>query len=820
MKDTSKTAIIDDVIMNDGKENMCLGNDLTPSLQYYKQKKKIKGEDFECQECGLQALGREFDVFGVFDGHGGPDAAQLASQKFCFTLVDILQRTAQAEADAEDGTGWEQRVLPNALVKTFESLNSMCNKEFETSGTTATIMVVTRIPRIKSDGWALVTVANVGDSHAYAEVSNSVVRLSADHRLDNNAEECERVTQAGGEVARCSGRDDSKADDPLRLWPGGLMMSRTIGDPDAKHSLAIPEISNMLVRMLEPDEETSTPIRIIIASDGLWDAVTPKQTFSIVRRRIPQAASQTLIQAAVRNAGKDRDDITVILVDIASDDAHFIHPQDKSLNNQSNHTNGSPAVAFSNSIQHYYTWNPFSEESARADISAAEAKLFEERQAFEAEKNAAIEERERLQAALQASMEDEEAMAARRAAEEAAEAAALAEEEEWEPVVRNSRRKDSRSSSIAEEATMQSEQPSEEADTNSETHVDGQENSAGNEQGRPSSKNQKSTKKPSRKVCFTFKESGSCSRGDRCKFLHSSPGEDVESTTPNGDGLVIDGSAADGGLRQQATNQQKVCFTFQRSGSCSRGDRCKFLHAAAGSEPTMTTSIAGGAGTQTSKSTKTCHSFERSGSCSRGDRCKFMHVAGANNETESSDEPSEEEQKEGGVPSYASAAATVPVVSGESVPEEESVGDENIALDALNMVSALAASEANNNVDSKPSNNERQRDPTKTRSSKTCFTFERDGTCRFGDKCKYTHGSPAGGPGADVGALKVEDKKPRRNANNPNKLKRQPPSKAVEAKDAQEVEPKQFDGPKKCFAFQRKGSCKFGETCKFSHATA
>ena len=64
----------------------------------------------------------------------------------------------------------------------------------ETSGTTVTFVVI--------DGWT-VTVASVGDSRCILDTQGGVVSLlTVDHRLEENAEERERVTASGGEVGR------------------------------------------------------------------------------------------------------------------------------------------------------------------------------------------------------------------------------------------------------------------------------------------------------------------------------------------------------------------------------------------------------------------------------------------------------------------------------------------------------------------------------------------------------------------------------------------------------------------------------------------
>ncbi len=59
--------------------------------------------------------------------------------------------------------------------------------------------------------------------------------MSGNHRLDDNAAERERLEAAGREV--CSSAVEGRPVGPLRVWPGGLAMSRTLGDFEVRCSL-------------------------------------------------------------------------------------------------------------------------------------------------------------------------------------------------------------------------------------------------------------------------------------------------------------------------------------------------------------------------------------------------------------------------------------------------------------------------------------------------------------------------------------------------------------------------------------------------------
>lgn len=54
------------------------------------------------------------------------------------------------------------------------------------------------------------------------------MQVSGTHRLDDNKAERKRCEEAGSEV--CKSTVDGKPVGPERVWPGGLAMSRTIGD--------------------------------------------------------------------------------------------------------------------------------------------------------------------------------------------------------------------------------------------------------------------------------------------------------------------------------------------------------------------------------------------------------------------------------------------------------------------------------------------------------------------------------------------------------------------------------------------------------------
>ena len=96
------------------------------------------------------------------------------------------------------------------------------------------------------------------------------------------------------------------------MWPGGLALSRAIGDRDVGECI----VAHPFVKQLRIPETAA--VRIIIASDGVWDACDNVAVAKPVRRRAVVAASRESVAQALRVRGL-RDDTTVICLDLCPD---------------------------------------------------------------------------------------------------------------------------------------------------------------------------------------------------------------------------------------------------------------------------------------------------------------------------------------------------------------------------------------------------------------------------------------------------------------------------------------------------------------------
>ena len=74
---------------------------------------------------------------------------------------------------------------------------------------------------------------------------------------------------------------------PLRAWPGGLCVSRAIGDMDVGECI----IAHPHIMQVQIPEEGA---RIVVASDGLWDCFPSRKVVKMARTKDTQQAGWCL----------------------------------------------------------------------------------------------------------------------------------------------------------------------------------------------------------------------------------------------------------------------------------------------------------------------------------------------------------------------------------------------------------------------------------------------------------------------------------------------------------------------------------------------
>mmetsp|Transcript_14058 Transcript_14058/g.35803 ORF Transcript_14058/g.35803 Transcript_14058/m.35803 type:complete len:296 (+) Transcript_14058:41-928(+) len=239
----------------------------------------VKGEDTS-RTCSIEL---EPDVivrfYGVFDGHGGPLAG-----RFCAEHLPSLIASHYAAAP---GASRAERIR-NACKSAYVACDELFRSASPTrgDGATATCVIV--------DGDE-VTIANVGDSEAVLYLAGESRILSADHRVGRRTPaEHTRLMDAGAAIGRIRGRNGQPVG-PERVYPGGLSVTRSIGDSDST-AAAIPD----------PDVSTITlPASggmIVIASDGMRDFVSRTLTEKLAQQsRKPRSGAAWLARADARD---------------------------------------------------------------------------------------------------------------------------------------------------------------------------------------------------------------------------------------------------------------------------------------------------------------------------------------------------------------------------------------------------------------------------------------------------------------------------------------------------------------------------------------
>lgn len=269
----------------------------------------------------------QIHFFGVFDGHGGADAAQHCQETMHERLKEAIVSSCPKAALARAATERELGLLDDQVASELEA--SICSSE-AFSKALAQAFKVTDEEFAKLSGeeedlalvgtTAVVTllssqsiyVANAGDSRAVLLRNGRALALTDDHKAARE-DETARVEAAGGQILFWNG---------VRVM-GLLAVSRAIGDHSLRpYVIADPEVT--VVNRHVGDE------LLVMASDGLWDVITNDEACSLARKCLLRArqkgstrenaarvAATVLTRAAVDRGS--RDNVTVLVIDLMRD---------------------------------------------------------------------------------------------------------------------------------------------------------------------------------------------------------------------------------------------------------------------------------------------------------------------------------------------------------------------------------------------------------------------------------------------------------------------------------------------------------------------
>lgn len=246
---------------------------------YCKKGRREAMEDRYSASINLQGDSKQA-CFGIFDGHGGTEAAEFAADNLQKNIMDEIDKSGDCQIE---------EAIKNGYLKT--------DAEFLKEDVWGGSCSVTALIRKGN-----LVVSNAGDCRAVVSRGGIAEALTSDHR-PSREDERDRIEALGGYVDCKHG-----------VWRihGCLAVSRGIGDQYLKQwVIAEPETR---VLGLEPELEF-----LILASDGLWDKVSNQEAVDLVRPLCtgvnnlqPLSACKKLVELSISRGSVD--DISVMLI--------------------------------------------------------------------------------------------------------------------------------------------------------------------------------------------------------------------------------------------------------------------------------------------------------------------------------------------------------------------------------------------------------------------------------------------------------------------------------------------------------------------------
>ncbi|KAF4402474.1 hypothetical protein G4B88_012259 [Cannabis sativa] len=247
-------------------------------------------------------IGRDATFVGIYDGHGGPEAARYVRDNLFNDLIRIARERSTISED----------VIRGAFNATEEGFISVVRRSFSLRPIIAAMGSCCLVGIIWN---GKLLIANVGDSRAVlgsVGESNKVVaeQLTVDHNASSE--------DVRNELRSLHSDDASIVVKREGVWriKGIIQVSRSIGDAYLKRrefSLNIPRF-----RLTEPlrrpvlTAEPSLYTRVlhnndkflIFASDGLWEHLSNQEAAAIVHNNPRAGIAKRLLKAALMEAAR------------------------------------------------------------------------------------------------------------------------------------------------------------------------------------------------------------------------------------------------------------------------------------------------------------------------------------------------------------------------------------------------------------------------------------------------------------------------------------------------------------------------------------
>ncbi|CAN1257848.1 Probable protein phosphatase 2C 38 [Linum perenne] len=254
---------------------------------------------------------------GVYDGHGGPEAARFVNERL-FDNIKSTYSSPVAKLIISESQGMSSEVITKAFLATDEEFLTLVKDQWMYKPQIASVGACCLVGIICS---GLLYIANAGDSRAVLG------------RMEKTMKEVKAIQLSSEHNASIeSVREELHAlhpDDPQivvlkhKVWrvKGLIQVSRSLGDAYLKRAefnrepllakfrlpnsfdkpilLAEPAIT---VQKLVPEDQF-----LIFASDGLWEHLTNQEAVDIVQNCPRNGVARKLLKAALHEAAKKRE---------------------------------------------------------------------------------------------------------------------------------------------------------------------------------------------------------------------------------------------------------------------------------------------------------------------------------------------------------------------------------------------------------------------------------------------------------------------------------------------------------------------------------
>ncbi len=254
--------------------------------------RSLKGED--CYATRQEFIGGDSISFIlVADGHGGRQVSSYISSR-------LLERVC---TNAVDGSADSLNAACSAAFKQVHQ--EVCSPNFDSgeskAGSTLTVVCV-NVTRGEVSTW------NVGDSMALLVENDGYVELGVTHRLEESTDEQERVVAKGATLGRAVG-PDGQPGGPIRAFPGGLAVTRGIGDADCE-AFVVPEPA-FVTRQAH-----AMGGALLACSDGVWDHLSAEEAAAVLfsgKYSDGKTAAAQVVKTAIAKTGIT-DDTTACVI--------------------------------------------------------------------------------------------------------------------------------------------------------------------------------------------------------------------------------------------------------------------------------------------------------------------------------------------------------------------------------------------------------------------------------------------------------------------------------------------------------------------------